>query len=111
MPYLNITTSQTIADEDALLQAVSQTVSQATGKPEVYVMVAIEGKQAMSMSGSHEPAAFLDYRALGLPSDHTAFCDALCQLIVDQLDIAADRIYINMTDCERQNWGWNHRTF
>lgn len=111
MPYLNIVTNQTITDEAALLKAASQTVSKAAGKPENYVMVAVEAKANMMMSGSDEPTAFLDYRALGLPSDRTAFSDVLCTLINDHLGIAGDRIYISMTDSERQNWGWNHSTF
>ena len=111
MPYLNIVTNQAIADEAALLKVASQTVSKASGKPKSYVMIAVEAKSSMSMAGSDAPAAFLDYRALGLPSDRTAFSDSLCNLISEQLGIAGDRIYISMTDSERQNWGWNHGTF
>lgn len=111
MPYLNIVTNQTIEDESALLKIASQTVAKAAGKPENYVMIAVEAKASMSMSGSDAPAAFLDYRALGLPTDRTAFSDTLCTLISDQLGIAGDRIYISMTDSERHNWGWNHGTF
>lgn len=111
MPYLNIVTNQSIEDESIFLKAVSQTVAKAAGKPESYVMIAVEDKVSMSMAGSDAPVAFLDYRALGLPSDRTAFSDALCTLITEQLSIAGDRIYISMTDSERQNWGWNHSTF
>lgn len=111
MPYLNIVTNQSITDEAALLKTASQTVSKAAGKPESYVMIALEAKSSMSMAGSDAPAAFLDYRALGLPADRSAFSDALCSLITEQLGIAGDRIYISMTDSERQNWGWNHGTF
>lgn len=111
MPYLNITTNQAVSDETALLKVVSQTVAKAAGKPESYVMVALEQKASMLFAGSDAPAAFLDYRALGLPSDRTAFSDTLCTLINDQLGIDGGRIYISMTDSERQNWGWNHSTF
>tara|TARA_R110000772_G_scaffold13567_1_gene40080 strand:- start:845 stop:1180 length:336 start_codon:yes stop_codon:yes gene_type:complete len=111
MPYLNIVTNQTVQDEAVLLKAVSQTVAHAAGKPENYVMVSIEAKANIIMGGSAEPAAFLDYRALGLPSDRTAFSDVLCSLITEHLGISGSRIYISMTDSERQNWGWNHSTF
>jgi phenylpyruvate tautomerase PptA (4-oxalocrotonate tautomerase family) len=110
MPFLNIVTNSQIDDESALIKAASQTVSKASGKPETYVMVTVQS-QNMSMSGEQAPAAFLDYRALGLPNDRTAFSDALCTMINDQLGIDGDRIYISMTDSERQNWGWNHGTF
>ena len=111
MPYLNIVTNQSVPDETALLKAASQTIAKAAGKPESYVMVAVESKASMLMSGSEAPVAFLDYRSLGLPADRAAFSDALCSLITDRLGIAGDRIYISMTDSERQNWGWNHSTF
>lgn len=111
MPYLNIVTNQAIDDEPALLKIISQKVAKAASKPETYVMITLESKTSMLMGGSDEPAAFLDYRALGLPADRTAFSDALCSLITEQLGIAGDRIYISMTDSERQNWGWNHSTF
>jgi phenylpyruvate tautomerase PptA (4-oxalocrotonate tautomerase family) len=111
MPYLNIVTNQDITDESAFIKSASQTVAKASGKPESYVMIALEQKASMSMGGSDAPTAFLDYRALGLPSDRTAFSDALCTLISNELSIAGDRIYISMTDSERHNWGWNHSTF
>jgi phenylpyruvate tautomerase PptA (4-oxalocrotonate tautomerase family) len=111
MPYLNIVTNQDIADESVFIRSASQTVAKASGKPESYVMIALEQKASMSMGGSDAPTAFLDYRALGLPSDRTAFSDALCTLISNELNIAGDRIYISMTDSERHNWGWNHSTF
>lgn len=111
MPYLNIKTNQTINDESAFIKKVSSTVAKASGKPESYVMIAVDQQTPMSMGGSEAPTALLDYRALGLPSDRKAFSDTLCSIISQELSIAGDRIYISMTDAERQNWGWNHSTF
>lgn len=111
MPYLNIRTNQTVADQSALLKAASQTVSQASGKPESYVMVTVDHQADMLFAGTDAPTAILDYRALGLPADRRAFSDALCSMINQQLGVDGGRIYISMTDSERQNWGWNHSTF
>ena len=111
MPYLNIVTNHVIGDEAALLKAASKTVAQASGKPESYVMVTVAPKTAMSFGGSTEPTAFLDYRSLGLPSDRKAFSDALCSMIENQIGVNGSRVYISMTDAERQNWGWDHSTF
>ncbi|KGM05781.1 putative ATLS1-like light-inducible protein [Methylophaga thiooxydans] len=111
MPYLNIVTNQEVKDEASLLKVASQTVSKVSGKPESYVMVAVEQKANMLFGGSDAPTAILDYRALGLPGDRQAFSDALCTLINEQLGIDGGRVYISMTDSERQNWGWNHSTF
>lgn len=111
MPYLNIVTNQTVDNRTDFLKTASKTVAQASGKPENYVLVALEAKADMLFGGSDTPAAFLDYRALGLPGNRQAFSDTLCSLISEQLGIQGDRIYISMTDSERQNWGWNHSTF
>jgi len=111
MPYLNIVTNQPINDEAALLKVASKTVAKASGKPESYVMIAVESKTAMSFGGSTEPAAILDYRSLGLPSDRKALSDALCTMIEEQIGVSGSRTYISMTDSERQNWGWDHSTF
>lgn len=111
MPYLNIKTNQAISDQAAFIKKASVTVAKGSGKPESYVMISVDQNTPMSMGGSDAPAAFLDYRALGLPGDRKAFSDALCSLISEELSIAGDRIYIAMFDSERQNWGWNHSTF
>ena len=111
MPYLNIRTNQEVKDEATLMKVASQTVSRASGKPETYVMVTIDQKKPMLFGGSEAPAAILDYRSLGLPGDRQGFSDTLCSMINEQLGIDGGRIYISMTDSERQNWGWNHSTF
>jgi len=111
MPYLNIVTNQAIVNKTELLQSASKAVAKSAGKPESYVMVAAEAQASMIMSGSDAPAAFLDYRALGLPANRVEFSNILCSMITENLGIPGDRIYISMTDSERQNWGWNHSTF
>ena len=111
MPYLNIVVNKPVNNEAQLLKAASKTVSEATGKAETNVMVSLDTQPNMLMGGNDNALAFLDYRALGLPDDRNVFSAALCQLITDQLSIPGERIYVSMTDSERQNWGWNHKTF
>ena len=111
MPYLNIVINKPVNNEALLLKTASQAVSEATGKAETYVMVSLHTQPNMIMGGTDDALAFLDYRALGLPTDRNDFSAALCQMIADQLSIPGERIYIAMTDSERQNWGWNYQTF
>ncbi|GLP99526.1 MAG: phenylpyruvate tautomerase MIF-related protein [Pseudomonadota bacterium] len=111
MPYLNITTNQEVKDKTQFIKKTSETVAKASGKPESYVMIVLNDNANMSFGGSDAPAAMLDYRALGLPGDRQAFSDTLCTLISENLKVEGGRIYISMTDSERQNWGWNHSTF
>ncbi len=110
MPYMYIETNQSCNDAESFIKTASQAVARVSGKPERYVMVSLNTDKIMSMDGSTDPVAFIDYRSLGLP-DTTALSDALCQLINTQFNIPGDRIYISMTDSPRQNWGWNHSTF
>ncbi len=35
----------------------------------------------------------------------------VCKLLSDSLGIGPDRVYLNFTDVEAGNWGWNGRTF
>jgi phenylpyruvate tautomerase len=35
----------------------------------------------------------------------------VCKLLSDSLGIGSDRIYLNFTDVEAGNWGWNGSTF
>jgi phenylpyruvate tautomerase PptA (4-oxalocrotonate tautomerase family) len=35
----------------------------------------------------------------------------VCKLLNDSLGVPEDRVYLNFTDVEASNWGWNGSTF
>ncbi len=114
MPLLKIHTNQSLdnAAQAALMQKASARVAELLGKPERYVMIALETGQPMLFAGSDAPLAYLELKSIGLPDDATtALSAALCQLIGEQLGIAQDRIYIEFSNAERHLWGWDGRTF
>jgi len=114
MPYLAIQTNQKLGEEHTatLLQKSSQTVSEILGKPENYVMVAIQDTVPMLFAGSPEPTAYLQLKSLGLPANSTTeFSRALCEFIGKELAISPERIYIEFSGPERHMWGWNNKTF
>jgi phenylpyruvate tautomerase PptA (4-oxalocrotonate tautomerase family) len=112
MPLLRISTNSPIEDKPALLQKASATVAQLLGKPERYVMIEIQDQLAMMFDGSIEPLAYLELKSIGLPGDRTGeLSTSLCQLILAELGIQADRIYIEFADAQRHMWGWNQGTF
>ena len=114
MPYLLIQTNQTLSQEQsrALLAAASKSVANLLGKPEGYVMVAIQPNTSMLFAGNDQPLAYLQLKSLGLPeSSTTEFSHVLCNLINSELDIATDRIYIEFIAPERHMWGWKNKTF
>jgi phenylpyruvate tautomerase len=114
MPYLSIQTNQNLSKDRTtkFLQKASQTVSAMLGKPENYVMVAIQDASPMMFAGTTDPAAYLQLKSLGLPESATAdFSQLLCGFINKELGIAVERIYIEFSGPDRHLWGWNNKTF
>ncbi len=114
MPYLNIQTNADIVPEQqtTLLDQASQTVAKMLGKPESYVMIALQAGVAMRFGGSDAPLAYLELKSLGLPRARTAeLSAALSELIEQALSIPEARVYIEFSDPERSMWGWNGGTF
>ena len=114
MPLLKIQTNQSLegAQQQQLLSDASQLVANELGKPENYVMVAIEPPMPMSFAGSTEPTAYLELKSIGLPESKTRdLSSALCALIAQTTNINKDRIYIEFADAPRAMWGWNGGTF
>ena len=114
MPLLKVETSVVIPEEKrkALLASLSKAVAGTIGKREQYVMVTF-GQAAMLMSGKPGDAAFLDIRSIGgLSSEvNRKLSQQVCKLLSDSLGISSDRVYLNFTEVEAGNWGWNGSTF
>ena len=114
MPLLKLETSVSISEEKrkALLASLSKAVAGATGKPEQYVMVTV-GQTPMLMSGKPGDAAFVDIRSIGgLTSEvNRKLSQQVCKLLSDSLGISPDRVYLNFTEVDAANWGWNGNTF
>lgn len=114
MPYLKIQSNQDIDDAagKTLLTSASKLVAESLGKPENYVMVALEPPIPMLFAGNDAPAAYLELKSIGLPESKTQqLSQALCGLVEDTLSISQDRIYIEFADASRSMWGWNGGTF
>ena len=114
MPYLKIQTNSEIAADaqQQLLKRVSKTVAERLGKPERYVMTALEQRVPMTFAGDNAPTAYLELKSIGLPADQTPdLSQALCSVIHEELGIALDRVYIEFSDAPRAMWGWNGGTF
>ena len=114
MPLLKLETIVALSEEKrkALLASLSRTVAVNIGKPENYVMVTCSHSTIL-MSGKAGDAAFVDIRSIGGLSEdvNRKLSLRVCQLLKDSLGIAPDRVYLNFTDLEAGNWGWNGDTF
>jgi len=114
MRLLRLETSVALPEDKrkALLSPLSKAVAETIGKPEQYVMVTAS-QAAMLMSGKPGDGAFVDLRSIGgLGEDVTRkLSQQVCKLLKDSLGISPDRVYLNFTDVEAGNWGWNGSTF
>lgn len=114
MPYLKIQTNREI-DDDArqeILKKASVLVSKNLGKPEKYVMVRMDPPQPMMFAGSALPCAYLELKSIGLPESKTeTLSKVLCQLVLDELKIPSERVYIEFANARDSMWGWNGATF
>jgi phenylpyruvate tautomerase PptA (4-oxalocrotonate tautomerase family) len=114
MPFLSITTNLEM-ERPAQQQAVaklSQACAELLGKPESYMMVAMQSGVTMSFAGNADPCAIVTLASLGLPESKTAdYSAALCELIGELLALPSERIYLHFTNPDRHMWGWNRSTF
>ena len=114
MPLLKLETTVALSEDirKGLLASLSKTVAGAIGKPEQYVMVTIS-QAAMMMSGKTGDAAFVDVRSIGGLSGEVnrKLSQQVCKLLSDSLGIPGDRVYLNFTNVDAGNWGWNASTF
>jgi phenylpyruvate tautomerase PptA (4-oxalocrotonate tautomerase family) len=114
MPFLKLSTNVEITEQQSkqLLGKLSQLVAQQTGKPERYVMVELTAGKTMMFAGSSDPLAYLECKSIGLSTTQaTALAAALNPALTSALPIAADRIYIEFSNCPAEYWGWNGSTF
>jgi phenylpyruvate tautomerase PptA (4-oxalocrotonate tautomerase family) len=114
MPLLKLETTVPLSDDKRknLLTSLSKALAGTIGKPEQYVMVSIN-QAAMVMSGKSGDAAFVDIRSIGGLSGNVnrKLSQQVCTLLTDSLGIQPDRVYLNFTELEAGNWGWNGSTF
>ena len=112
MPYLKIETGSKVEQKEELLTEASHLVASKLGKPESYVMVALEGDVAMVFGGEKKDAVFMQLKSIGLQETQTEeLSSALCNFVQEKLGIDSSRVYIEFTDAPGSMWGWKGSTF
>lgn len=114
MPYLKIQTNLALDTNKAsqFIKSASRLVAEGLGKPERYVMVALEPPVPMVFAGSDAPAVFMELKSIGLSESQTPkLSEQLCQLVNAEFAVPTDRIYIEFQDAPRKMWGWDSGTF
>lgn len=114
MPLLKIETNVELdkVGAEAFAARASALAAGLLGKPEQYVMVVVEGGHAVCFAGTHEPAASVTLKSIGLRRDACAgFSRDLCDFLKAELAIPPARVYIEFVDLARDMFGWNGGTF
>jgi phenylpyruvate tautomerase len=113
MPLLKLETNVTLSEDKRkkLLPALSKIVAETIGKSEDYVMVTVNSS-AILMSGKPGDAAFVDIRSIGGLSNEVnqQLSKFFCALLNESLGVTQDRIFLNFTDINGDNWGWKGST-
>lgn len=114
MPLLKLETTATVNEDKraSLLAALSRIVAGSLGKPEQYVMVTLS-QASILMSGKQGDAAFVEVRGIGglNGAANRQLSEKICRLLEQTLNVPPNRVYLNFTEVEGENWGWNGNTF
>lgn len=113
MPYIEAKFTQPVtpAQQEALKAGFGRAVT-ALHKTETYLMVNIEGDQALWFGGRRlEAGACLRVSLFGeaAPADYAAMTGRLCALLTEVLGIPGENVYVLY--CPLANWGWNGSNF
>lgn len=116
MPLIKVQTSIAApepAQVTTLLKQLSASLAKHVGKPEAYVMTALEPGIAMTFGGTTEPVCYIEIKNIGTfsPSLTKAMSQDFCQQIEAALGVPQNRIYIEFTNATGAMWGWNGSTF
>ncbi|GIL56580.1 hypothetical protein Vafri_11923 [Volvox africanus] len=115
MPLLNIITNvpgDRVTTSD-VLKALSTAVCKSVGKPEQWVMCSLTTDKPMIYGGSEEACAFGYLMSIGsIGGDkNKEISAAICGVLTSQLGIPASRVYIQFSDADAADVGWNGGTF
>jgi phenylpyruvate tautomerase PptA (4-oxalocrotonate tautomerase family) len=115
MPLIQVSTTETIAEasQKPLLQKLSRAIAEGIGKPESYVMVVLHPQSPMLHGGAPGPAAFVDVRSIGGLGSRVckALSERICALLLADLKVPGERVYLNFTDVPAGSWGHDAGTF
>lgn len=116
MPLIKVQTSVTAPEtnqSEALLKQLSASLAKHLGKPESYVMTALESNVPMTFAGTNDPVCYVEIKSVGSmrPQQTQAMSQDFCEQISQALGVPTNRIYIEFADAQGYLWGWDGRTF
>ncbi|QDZ39579.1 hypothetical protein FRE64_06330 [Euhalothece natronophila Z-M001] len=115
MPLIKVHTSVAKPDQsqvEDLLKTLSGKLSKHLGKPESYVMTALQPDVSMTFSGTTDPVCYIEIKNVGSmkPDQTRSMSEDFCQEVEKNLGVPANRTYIEFADAKGAMWGWNGST-
>jgi len=116
MPLIKVQTSVPKPEPtqiETFLKTLSSKLANHLGKPESYVMTALETEIPMTFGGTTDPVCYIEIKNIGKmsPNQTKSMSQDFCQVVQQELGVPANRIYLEFSDAERHLWGWNGGTF
>ena len=112
MPFIRVHTNIEVPESSEVLKKLSGLAAEKIGKPEAYVMTALEERASMTFGGSDEPLAFIECKSIGLGETQTkGLSSSLCSFCEKELGIPQSRVYIEFAGAKGSMWGWKGGTF
>ncbi|MEN9848025.1 MAG: hypothetical protein RL368_765 [Pseudomonadota bacterium] len=114
MPYVALQTNLTLteAQQQSLLSSLTEQVAAILKKPEAYIMIVLQPNTCMRLGNSGDACANLSVKSIGFVENSiTQLSAALTQLLNTELQIAADRVFIEFCDVSPEKWAWQGKTF
>lgn len=110
MPYIETTASVAIPSkkQEIIKARMGEAIELLPGKSESWLMLAFHENVSMYFRGSNEEScAICQVRLYGSAAegDYARLTEALTDILQEELEIEADRIYV--TYSEMGVWGWN----
>lgn len=114
MPYVALQTNLALteAQQQSLLSHLTVQVAAILNKPEAYMMVVLQPNTCMSLGNSGDACAHLLIKSIGfVENSMTQLSAELTQLLNTELELSADRVFIEFCDVSPEKWAWQGKTF
>ena len=115
MPLLTLRTNVSLDSDKAtsLLKVCSAELASQLGKPEHYVLTMYQPAEAMTMSGTTDPACLIEVRSVGSisPDQARSMSAAFGRLVEEHIGVPTDRTYLQFEGVDGALWGYDGRTF
>lgn len=114
MPFLKLSTNKQLSRDkkQQLLRDLTALLSKDLNKPEKYIMIDCEDDKDIVFANSEDLLVFMELRSIRLPEDKTGeLSKSLSNFVKNNLEIPADRIFINFFNIQPHMWGFNAGTF